>query len=90
MLKNIKPDKWRHFYVGVAMGLLFEGVLLQYVHFSVLTSTLVAFFLVVVLSYGFELTSLITKRGHYDVLDAVAGIVGGIAGMVIMLVLCLQ
>ena len=50
---------------------------------------ILAFILVVVISYGFELFSLITKKGHYDILDAVAGIIGGVAGMgIILLFIC--
>jgi len=45
------------------------------------TGILISFILVVAISYGFELFSFITKEGHYDILDAVAGIIGGVIGM---------
>ena len=45
------------------------------------TGILISFILVVAISYGFELFSFITKKGHYDILDAVAGIIGGVIGM---------
>ena len=41
---------------------------------------------VIVISYGFELFSKITKRGHYEIMDAIASIIGGITGMAIGLV----
>ena len=44
-------------------------------------ASLAALLLVVAVSYGFELFSLITGKGHYDVMDAVASIIGGILGM---------
>ena len=47
------------------------------------------FFLVVIISYGFELYSLLSKKGHYEVLDAIAGIVGGIIGMATVLLFSL-
>ena len=42
---------------------------------------LISFILVVAISYGFELFSLVTKKGHYDILDAVAGLMGGVIGI---------
>ena len=55
----------------------------QYYLFSILIS----FISIVAVCYGFELFSLITKRGHYEILDAVAGIIGGVIGMGIILLL---
>ena len=45
------------------------------------TATIIAFVMVVIISYGFELFSKITGLGHYEVMDAVAAIIGGVAGM---------
>jgi hypothetical protein len=36
---------------------------------------------VVAISYGFELYSKYTGHGHYEVMDAVAAIIGGVLGM---------
>jgi hypothetical protein len=85
MLSNIKKDKWRHFIVGVCMGLLFEGVALHYFPDSPWAGSFIVFGFVLLICYGFELASLVFKRGHYDVIDAVAGILGGLMGMVIMI-----
>lgn len=63
----------------VITGFLIPG------HFVV--GIIVTFSLVIAISYGFELYSLITKKGHYEILDAVAAIMGGIAGMAIILLI---
>jgi hypothetical protein len=44
-------------------------------------ATAIAFAIVVVVSYGFELFSKFTGRGHYEIWDAVAAIIGGVLGM---------
>ena len=42
--------------------------------------------LVSIISYGFELYSKYTGHGHYELMDAVASIVGGVLGMLAVLV----
>jgi hypothetical protein len=37
--------------------------------------------IIIAISYGFELFSLITGKGHYDFMDAVASVIGGAVGM---------
>lgn len=83
MIKRIAPDKWKHFFVGILMGAVFQvaGQLVFPLH--PLPATLMTLAVVVAISYGFELLSLITGRGHYDIMDAVASIIGGIAGMLL-------
>jgi len=53
---------------------------------QLILETGIAFLLVVIISYGFELFSKFTGKGHYDIYDAVAGIIGGVLGMVIILI----
>ena len=65
------------------MGLLLEALLHFYFPSFAWIGSVIILSLIVILSYGFELTSLIFKIGHYDVFDAVAGVIGGIAGMAI-------
>lgn len=80
MAKRIAPDKWRHFYAGIAMGLIlqiFSGILFP----TILSAVIVSILIVIVVSFGFELFSLITGIGHYDFMDAIATIIGGILGM---------
>jgi glycopeptide antibiotics resistance protein len=84
-LIKIAPDKWKHFFVGILMGATLQICMWYLMPNHYLTGTLTSFILVVAISYGFELLSLLTKKGHYDILDAVAGIIGGVIGMGIIL-----
>ena len=43
--------------------------------------TVIAFIIVMAVSYGFELFSKFTGLGRYDMMDAVASIIGGVLGM---------
>ncbi len=82
---KIAPDKWKHFFVGIVMGAtlqIFTSLVMPRHHVIAIITT---FILIVAISYGFELYSLITKRGHYEILDAIAGIIGGVAGMSVIL-----
>ncbi len=67
------------------MGAILQMCALYLAPHYFFTGILTTFLLVIAISYGFELFSLITKRGHYEILDAVAGIAGGIVGMTIIL-----
>ncbi len=85
IFKNIAPDKWKHFIVGIGMGAFLQGVSYYLFWPSLLQTSLAAFIAVVVISYGFELFSLITRKGHYEIMDAVAAIIGGLIGMGVVL-----
>lgn len=84
MIKKIAPDKWKHFFVGIIMGAILQAFLLFLVPAHPFMTVLIAFILVVAISYGFELTSKITGKGHYDILDAVASIAGGFLGLTLI------
>jgi len=92
MLKPIAPDKWRHFFAGIFMGFVLQGLLCWLLPNDLLSATSVALLLVIAISYGFELFSKITGKGRYDFMDAVASAVGGILGMgsMVIVVLLLQ
>jgi glycopeptide antibiotics resistance protein len=82
---KIAPDKWRHFYAGIIMGAVLQ--LAAFFMFpSLFTAVIFTFLVVVVVSYGFELFSLLTGLGYYDFFDAIATIIGGILGMAIIMV----
>ena len=84
---KIAKDKWKHFFAGILLGATLQ-VIADYImpeHF--VRGIILTFILVVAISYGFELYSLITKKGHYEILDAVAAIIGGITGMAIILLI---
>lgn len=84
---KIAPDKWKHFFVGIAMGLVLQSLLWWLLPLHIVIATVVAFAVVVAISYGFELYSKITGYGHYEVMDAVAAIIGGVLGMAVVLVI---
>ncbi|MEP6751058.1 MAG: hypothetical protein ABJB86_25205 [Bacteroidota bacterium] len=81
---KIAPDKWRHFFVGIAMGatLQLTGWWLMPAHLY--WATIIAFIMVIFISYGFELFSKFTGIGRYEFMDAVAAIIGGIIGMAVI------
>jgi len=81
MPNKIAPDKWKHFYVGIAMGLVLQAFTSFLLKDHLLLATGIAFILVLAISYGFELFSKLSGMGHYDVIDAVAGAIGGALGM---------
>ncbi len=86
-MMNIAPDKRKHFWVGMLMGAIFQIFTFYLFPGQFIFSIIVAFVLIVVLTYGFELFSLITKRGHYEIMDAVAGTIGGTVGMLLILLI---
>lgn len=81
MLKKIARDKWNHFFAGIAMGAMLQVVLWNFLPLHHLLAVILSFSVVVIISYGFELFSLITGKGHYEFMDAVAAILGGVVGM---------
>jgi hypothetical protein len=84
MLRKIAPDKWKHFFVGIAMGLLLPVIGYFFLPGHPYMNGLISFGLIVAISYGFELYSKFTGHGHYDVMDAVASVIGGLVGMLML------
>ncbi len=88
MFNNIAPDKKRHFYAGILMGAVLQGLGWWWLPNNLALSILIVIGLVIVISYGFELFSLITGMGVYDFMDAVFSVLGGIFGMGVALLVC--
>ena len=86
MIKRVAPDKWKHFFVGIGMGALLQGFTSFLLSDHLAVATVVAFVLVVIISYGVELFSKTTGLGIYDIMDAVASAVGGVLGMSLALI----
>jgi hypothetical protein len=84
---RIAQDKWKHFWVGIAMGLFFQAVGMYLLPMHLYVATAISFIIVVAISYGFELYSKYTGHGHYEVMDAVAAIIGGVLGMGVVVML---
>jgi VanZ family protein len=87
MFNKIAPDKWKHFFVGIAMGGVFQAFASHIFPTHLAYSTMAAFLLVAAISYGFELYSKLTGHGHYEVMDAIASIAGGVLGMLIVILI---
>ena len=85
MFKKVAPDKWRHFYTGIPMGAVLQGLGRWLFPGNLPWLTIGVFLLVCTISYGFELFSKITGMGVYDVMDAVWSIFGGVIGIGIAL-----
>ncbi|NII24461.1 hypothetical protein HB364_05195 [Pseudoflavitalea sp. X16] len=81
MFNNIAPDKKRHFYAGILMGAVLQGLGWWLMPGDIALSVVIVLGLVIIISYGFELFSLVTGMGIYDFMDAVASAIGGIFGM---------
>lgn len=83
---KITPDKWKHFWVGIAMGLVLQALGWWLLPLSVLAISIIVLIIIIAISYGFELFSKITGLGRYDIMDAVFSVVGGLIGMGIILI----
>ncbi|MBD0293763.1 MAG: hypothetical protein ICV84_00975 [Flavisolibacter sp.] len=84
-MKKIAPDKWRHFWAGIILGAVLQALLWWWLPTHLIVVIITAFVMVIAISYGFEVFSKVTGRGHYDVMDAVASIIGGVAGITVVL-----
>jgi hypothetical protein len=84
-LIKIAPDKWKHFFVGILLGVALQTFTWHLMPQHYVISAIITFILLIAICYGFELFSLITKKGHYEILDAIAGIIGGVIGMIFLL-----
>lgn len=80
---KIAPDKTKHFIVGIAMGFVVQGVFCFLLDEHLVLSAVLSFILVLAISYGFELYSKLSGRGHYEIMDAVFSAAGGFLGMII-------
>ena len=83
MAYKIGHDKKKHFFVGIPLGSLLQFLSAYFISAETVWSITASFIALVAICYGFELFSLVTGKGHADNLDAIAGILGGIIGMVL-------
>jgi len=84
IFRRIKRDKWKHFFVGIGMGLFLQFFFLYILDYSLFFASFLSFLVSTAISYGFELFSLITGKGHYEFMDAVASVLGGAVGIAIV------
>ena len=83
---KIEKDKKKHFYGGIVMGGVLQSAAILLMPKQPIASIAIVFAIVVAISYGFELFSKISGKGHYEMLDAIAAVVGGVMGMVVVIV----
>lgn len=84
---KIAPDKRKHFFVGIVMGAVLQGFFSFLLDAHIGLSILLALFFSIAIAYGFELFSKFTGKGHYDVMDAVAGVIGALLGITAILLI---
>ena len=75
------PDKWKHFFVGIPLGALLQVACLVAFPKHIWPDTAVSFLILFAGCYAFELYSLITGKGHYELADVWAGVIGGAIGI---------
>jgi len=80
-MRKIERDKWKHFILAIPLGAVLELTGWYFLPHRPILFTVSAFMTLVVICYGFELFSKITGKGHYEVMDAIAGILGGSIGI---------
>jgi len=83
MALRIAPDKKKHFLVGIPLGVLLQFLSFYLLPYQPASASVLSFIALTAICYGFELFSLITGKGHYEIIDAIAGVLGGLAGMAI-------
>lgn len=86
---KIAPDKWKHFYVGIGMGALLQAFFSFLLDEHTGLSIVLAFVFSIAIGYGFELFSKFTGKGHYDIMDAVAAVIGAALGIGVVLLIAL-
>ncbi|MGZ5134520.1 MAG: hypothetical protein ACXWCG_05205 [Flavitalea sp.] len=89
MIRRIAPDKWRHFFAGIILGVVLQSAAWWLLTGKLQLATFIVFIIVLIISYGFELFSKVTGKGRYDFIDAVATVIGGVVGMGTALLLIL-
>ena len=89
MTRRVAPDKWRHFFAGIILGVVLQSAGWWLLPRNLQLATFIVFMVVLIISYGFELFSKVTGKGRYDFMDAVATVIGGMVGMGIALLLIL-
>ena len=82
--RRVERDKWKHFLVGIGMGLFLQFFFLYILNFSLFFASSLSLLVAIAISFGFEFYSLITGKGHYEIMDAVASVLGGAVGIAIV------
>lgn len=86
---KIAQDKRKHFFVGIGMGAVLQAFFIFLLKPHIVFSIVLAIVFSIVIAYGFELFSKFTGRGHYEIMDAVAGVIGAIIGIALIIMISL-
>lgn len=78
---KMEPDKWRHLIAGFIIGLALPLGGLYVLGLPLLSNYFLSVFGLLLISYGFEIFSYVTGKGHYEMMDAVVTVIGGIPGL---------
>ena len=78
---KIAKDKRKHFFVGIVMGAVLQAFFSFLLDAHIGLSIVLAIVFSVAIAYGFELFSKFTGKGHYELMDAVAGVAGAVLGI---------
>ncbi|MEO6490133.1 MAG: hypothetical protein ABIO04_09360 [Ferruginibacter sp.] len=81
MFVKWQRDKWKHFFVGIILGSVLYLISIYLVNAQPYLAGLVSVLTLVMICYGFELFSKFTGKGHYEMMDAIAGVLGGLIGI---------
>lgn len=78
---KLEPDKWRHIIAGFFIGLILPVAGFYLFDLPVVSNYFLSLYALVVVSYGFEVFSFVTGKGHYDLVDAIVTVLGGLPGL---------
>ena len=84
---KIAPDKRKHFLVGIVMGAVLQAFFAFLLDARTGLTVLLSLIFSIAIAYVFELFSKFTGKGHYDVMDAVAGVAGAAIGVGLVLII---
>jgi VanZ family protein len=84
---KIAPDKRKHFLVGIVMGAVLQTFFSLFLPHQLWFAILLSFATSFAIAYGFELYSKFTGRGHYELMDAIAALVGAVPGIAFIVLL---
>jgi hypothetical protein len=78
---KLAPDKWRHIIAGFIIGLVLPLIGCYMFELPVVSNYFLSFFGLVLIAYGFEIFSFVSGKGHYDMMDAIVTVLGGLPGL---------
>jgi VanZ family protein len=84
---KIAPDKKKHFLVGIVMGAVLQTIFLFFLPHQLWYATALSLIFSFAIAYGFELYSKFTGRGHYELMDAIAALIGALPGIASVILL---